>query len=196
MNKKDINILLPAITVILAVACYLIASNLLMPKIAENTAKISALDQDIASANAKLDSIASADQSMTTLSVLVNNLLIAVPSGVNSPDLITEIESIANLNQVALPSLSPPTSIKADSSASGVSGAGLSTDLTVVGSFQNINSFINALETSIRFSKINNLTISSGDSGLSAAINFNVYSRPVSASPAAVSSDNSAGVTP
>ncbi len=178
MNRRDLNLLLPIVTIVLAIAGYLVFSNLLMPSIGENLAKIDAANQDIASANAKLDSLSTASQSMTEFSDLVNNLFIAIPENVNSPDLITEIETIANQNQVALPSLSPPIGISA-SSVSGSATTGLSTNLTVVGSFQNINNFINSLETSIRFSKINNLTISSSDSGLTAAINFNVYSRPI-----------------
>jgi hypothetical protein len=152
-----------------------------MPNIGENLAKLDAMDQDIAAANIKLNSISTADQSMTQFSYLVKNLFVAIPENVDSPDLITEIETIANQNQVSLPSLTPPTGIESTSSSTGSASSGLSTNLTVVGSFQNINNFINSLETSIRYSKVNNITISSGDSDLTAAINFNVYSRPVSA---------------
>lgn len=176
MSKKELNLLLPAAVIILAVASYLLCSNLLMPKISENSAKITAFDHDISAANQKLDSLSAADKSMSTLTDLVNNLLVAVPEGINSPDLITEIEAIANQNKVSLPSLSPPASIGSSGSAS---ADGLVTNLSVTGSFQNINNFINSLETSIRFSKINNLTLAASDSGLTAAINFSVYSRLV-----------------
>ncbi|MCX6810198.1 MAG: type 4a pilus biogenesis protein PilO [Candidatus Berkelbacteria bacterium] len=173
MNKKDLNLLLPLLSIILAVASYFVCSNLLISPILENRAKIEALNQDIAGANQKLDSISAADKSITELSDTVNSLLIAVPSDVDSPDLITEIEAIANQNQVALPTMSPPTKIQ-----SGSSDSGLTTNLTISGSFQNISGFINSLETSIRFSKVNSLTITQGDAGLSVAINFNVYYRP------------------
>lgn len=181
MNKKDMNLLLPAITLILAIAAYFVCSNLLIPPIKQNMAQITAFDQDIAKANGKLDSISAADKSMLELSDLVNNLLIAVPDNINSPDLITEIEAIANQNQVQLPSLSPPISIAANA-ASNTSAPGYVTNLSILGSFQNISSFINSLETSIRYSRINNLSLSSTDEGLTASINFSVFSRPVVAS--------------
>lgn len=185
MNKKDINLLLPAITVILAISAYFVSSNVLITPIKQNMAQISALDQDISKANEKLDSIAAADKSMSELSDLVNNLLIAVPDNVNSPDLITEIETIANQNQVQLPSLSPPTSIAVASGSA--SASGYVTNLSIIGSYQNISNFINSLETSIRYSRINNLSISSADEGLTASINFSVFSRPVSANSTEVS---------
>ena len=179
MNNENKNLLLPAIVLILIIASYFVCTNWLIPSIFENSAKIEALGKDIASANDKLDSLSKADKSMTQLSAVVNSLLIAVPDNINSPDLITEVEVIASQNQVALPSLSPPTSLK--SGAPSVSAGGLSTSLTVTGSFQNINNFINALETSIRFSKINSITLSSSDTGLTASISFEVYNRPAEA---------------
>jgi len=187
VNKKDLNLLLPAITAILAVASYFICSDLLMPTIADNTSKITAYDQEIASANTKLDSISAADKSMTELSSVVNNLLIAVPDNVNAPDLITEIEAIASQSQVVLPSLSPPSAAAAGGASGVASGKSFLTSLTVFGSFQNINTFINSLETSIRFSKINNLSLSASETGLSASITLEVYSRPAISSSTGVS---------
>ena len=197
MNNENRNLLLPVVVVILGLASYLVCSYLLFPSIFENTSKIKALDTDIGNANQKIDSLSAADKSMTGLVDTVNNLLIAVPDSVNSPDLITEIEAIASQNQVTLPSLSPPTSLS--SGQSSVAAGGLSTSLSVIGSYQNINSFINALETSIRFSKINSLTLSANDTGLSASLNFEVYNRPAADSvPASVTepATTSNGVTP
>lgn len=199
MSNENKNLLLPAIVLILIIASYFVCTNWLIPSIFENSAKIEALNKDIDSANKKLESLSKADKSMTQLSSVVNSLLIAVPDNINSPDLITEIEVIASQSQVALPSLSPPTSLKSSVASAG----GLSTSLTVTGSYQNINNFINALETSIRFSKINSITLSSNDASLTASINFDVYNRPaqvqamapVSTEPAATPT-TSIGATP
>jgi len=202
MNDENKNLLLPVVVIILAVASYIVCSNLLFPSIFENTSRIKALDTDISNANQKLDSLSAADKSMTALATTVNGLLIAVPDSINSPDLITEIETIANQNQVALPSLTPPTSLSVGgaSASTPTSTGGLSTSLTVTGTYQNINGFINALETSIRFSKINSLTISANDTALTASINLEVYSRPAAAAIAAPSSTEPAttsnGATP
>lgn len=180
MNKKESSLLLPLVIIILLISSYLVCSNILIPEINENLAKIFAYNKDIDSANAKLDSISVAEKSITQLSSVVNDLLIAVPVGVNSPDLITEIEIIANQNAVALPSLSPPESIKSDIASS--SSPGLVTNLTAVGSFQNVSNFINSLEKTIRFSRINNLTMSANDSSVTATINFDVFSQSVESS--------------
>lgn len=176
MNKRDSTILLPVLALLVIGAGYLVCSNLLLPSIFEDRAKITAADADISQARAKLDSINQADQSMTKLAADVNNLLLAVPDSVDTPNLITEVESIGVASGVSIPSLSPPTSISI--SSSGSSANGLATNVTLVGSFQGISTFINSLETSIRYSKITSLTISSSDSGLSASITFNVFSRP------------------
>lgn len=177
MSKKDRNYLLPAITVILAVIVFIVAYQLLMPSIVENSAKISARNNDIQLAQEKIDSISTAKNTMSKFSDVVNNLLIAVPDSVDAPDLITEIEAIAGQNQVALPSMSPPADIN---SAKNSGAAGLTVNIAIAGGFQNINNFINALETSIRFSKITSLTISTSQEGaLAATISFDVYDRPV-----------------
>lgn len=181
MNKKDASLLLPAITLIVAIAGFLYSYNVLMPSVAENMTKIEAYDADIAKAQSKLDSIASANKSMAKLSDLVNSLLVAVPDSVDSPNLITEIESIAAQNQVALPSLAPPTEI----STSTDTGEGLIVNLSISGSYANILNFVNALENSIRFSKITSLTFSASEDGsLSSSITYEVYRRP--AAPVAI----------
>jgi hypothetical protein len=180
MNKKESNLLLPLVIIILSITSFLISNYILMPNINKNLAKISAYNKDIDAANAKLDSISVAEKSITQLSSMVNDLLIAVPVGVNSPDLITEIEIIANQSAVALPNLSPPESINLDTASS--LSPGLVTNLTAVGSFQNVNNFINSLEKSIRFSRINNLTMSANDSSVTATISFDVFSQSVNSS--------------
>jgi len=187
VNKKDLNLLLPAATLIVAIAGFLISYKLLMPAIADNSAKISAYESDIGRAEEKLNSISTTEKSIAKISDLVNNLLIAVPDSVDSPDLITEIETIAVQNQVVLPSITPPEEIDSGSntSAGGVTGeasngsSGLAVNISVSGPFQNIYNFISALETSIRFSKITTLTITSSEEGtLGASITFEVYKRP------------------
>jgi len=187
MNKKDLNLLLPASALIVAIAGFLISYKLLMPPVADNLAKISAHKSDIGRAEEKLSSISTTEKSLAELSDLVNNLLIAVPDSVNAPDLITEIETIAAQSQVALPSITPPEDIDsgAGASAGGVIGttsngsSGLTVNISIAGPFQNIYNFISALETSIRFSKITTLTITSSQEGnLGASIAFEVYKRP------------------
>ena len=109
------------------------------------------------------------------MSDTVNNLLIAIPDSVDAPNVIAEVETVANKNQVALSSMTPPAV-----SAGNASNSGMAVNVSVSGTYTNVKSFINSLETSIRFSKISNISISSSDEGISAAINFNVYSRPAS----------------
>ena len=183
MNKKDSNLLLPAITLIVAIAGFLISYKLLMPAIADNLAKISAYESDIGRAQEKLDSISTTEKSITKISDLVNNLLIAVPDSVNAPDLITEIETIAAQNQVVLPSITPPEDTDSGSNTSASGSSGLTVNISISGPFQNIYNFISALESSIRFSKITTLTITSSEEGnLGASIAFEVYKRPSASS--------------
>ncbi len=187
MDKKEFNLLLPAITLIVIITGFLFALKVLMPKVAENQARIKAVNTDIAKAEAKLDSLRTAQSSMTKLSDVVNNILIAVPDSIDSPNLIVEIEAIASANKVGIASLSPPTDRNSgDINSSGSlstgeeSSSGLSVTVSAVGSFQDINNFISGIESSIRFSKITALTITSSQEGpLSVSISFDVYKRPV-----------------
>jgi len=172
MNKKDTILMLPALAIILSIGAYIISVNLLLPDIFQDSAKIDAYDKDIEAAQTKLSSISESENAISKLSTTVNALLLAVPDSVDSPNLITEIETIAAANGVALPNVSPPVSAEAASTSEG-----LSTNITVVGSFAGIINFINALETNIRFSKMQSLTISSSENTLTATIAFEVYKR-------------------
>ncbi len=175
MNKKDINLILPAVTIVLAIGAYFLCSNYLMPTIGENLAKVSAYNQDISAAEEKISSISTTEKIISQMSDTVNNLLIAIPDSVDAPNVIAEVETVANKNQVALSSMTPPAV-----SAGNASNSGMAVNVSVSGTYTNVKSFINSLETSIRFSKISNISISSSNEGISAAINFNVYSRPAS----------------
>lgn len=192
MNKKDVNLLFPAVVVVVVIVGFIVGLKVLMPKVAEDQAKVSAAESDVNMAQAKLDSINGAEVSMTKLSDIVNNLLIAVPDSVDTPDLITEVAAIASANQVTINTLSPPSG-KSNQSGSAASGANVKAavdssvssevSVSVQGPFPNINNFISGIESSIRFSKITNLTISSSQQGIvTASISFDVYKRPAVAS--------------
>jgi len=183
MNKKELNLFLPAVALIVAISGFLVSCQLLMPAIAVNQAKISAYKTDINKAQEKLDSIGAADKSMVKISDLVSNLLIAVPDSVDAPNLITEIESIAAQNQVALSSISPPEDISlglsVEENEAQTNSSGLIANLAISGPFQNTYNFISAIESSIRFSKITSLTITSSEEGmLGTSIAIEVYKRP------------------
>lgn len=188
MNKKDMILLFPAIVIVVIIVGFLVSLKVLMPKVAEDQAKVSAAESDIDMAQAKLDSISGAEVSMTKMSDIVNNLLIAVPDSIDTPDLITEVAAIASANQVTINTLSPPSG-RSNQSGAAVSGANVKAavdssvssevSISVQGPFPNINNFISGIESSIRFSKITNLTISSSQQGIvTASISFDVYKRP------------------
>ena len=188
MNKKDSTLLLPAITIVIIISGFLVGLKILMPKVAEDQAKVQAAESDIARAQAKLDSINSAQNSMTKLADVVNNLLIAVPDTIDAPNLITEVAAIAAANQVAISTLSPPTNqnsqtgsaaTAAAEAANSTAASSSAVSISVQGSFANINNFISGIETSIRFSKITSLTITGSQEGnLTASISFDVFKRP------------------
>lgn len=175
MNKEDRSLFLPLIALLIAGVVFFVSWRLLMPTITDNQAKIKAYNADIALAEAKTQSINDSNKKLASISSLINQLLVAIPGDVDTPDLVAEIEAIAAVNQVDLPSISPPSI--SEQSASSTSG-GLATTITVSGGFVNIYNFINSLENSIRFAKITSLSISSGESGLSGTITFDVFARP------------------
>lgn len=176
MNKEDRSLFLPVLALLIAIIAFFVSWKMLMPQIADNQAKIKAYDADIELAELKTASLSDANKKIASMSGLVNQLLVAIPEGVNSPDLIAEIETIAAVNQVLLPSISPPG---ADEQSSEGSPDSSSTTISVSGGFTNIYNFISSLENSIRFLKITSLSISSTEvDNLSATITFDVFKRP------------------
>lgn len=176
MSKKDTILMLPALAIIVSIGAYLLAVNFLLPDIFTTQAKIQAYDVDIEKAQAKLTSISESTDSILKLSSTVNAILLAVPDSVDAPNLITEVESMAAVNGLALPNISPPTVSSSAEPDNDLTG--LTTTLTVMGSFQNVSNFINALETSIRYSKIKSVTMNVSEDGLNTTITFEVYKRP------------------
>lgn len=180
MNKEDRSLFLPAVAFLIVIIALFVSWKILMPKIAENQAKIRAYDADIELAQLKTQSLSEANRKIASMSGLVNQLLIAIPEDVSSPDLIAEIEAIAAKNQVLLPSISPPSG---DGQSSGASSDSSSVTISISGGFTNIYSFISSLESSIRFLKITSLSIASSEAGsLNATITFDVFKRPGSSS--------------
>lgn len=176
MSKEEKGLLLPAISIILSIILFFVSWKMLMPSIADNQSKIKAHEADIVLAETKTQSLIEANKRIGSMSGLVNNLLVAIPENADAPNLIAEIESIALANQVLLPSIAPPG---INEQLSGSDSNSFSTTISVTGSFGNINNFINGLENSIRFLKINTLSLSSGeDKSLNATITFEVYKRP------------------
>jgi Tfp pilus assembly protein PilO len=176
MNKEDRSLFLPVLALLIAIIAFFVSWKMLMPQIADNQAKIKAYDADIELAELKTASLSDANKKIASMSGLVNQLLVAIPEGVNSPDLIAEIETVAAVNQVLLPSISPPG---ADEQSSEGSPDSSSTTISVSGGFTNIYNFISSLENSIRFLKITSLSISSTEvDNLSATITFDVFKRP------------------
>lgn len=176
MNKEDRSLFLPVLALLIAIIAFFVSWKMLMPQIADNQAKIKAYDADIELAELKTASLSDANKKIASMSGLINQLLVAIPEGVNSPDLIAEIETIAAVNQVLLPSISPPG---ADEQSSEGSPDSSSTTISVSGGFTNIYNFISSLENSIRFLKITSLSISSTEvDNLSATITFDVFKRP------------------
>lgn len=179
MTKNDRNLVLPILTLLFAFVGFIIVYKFLMPGIAENSAKSVAHDADIALAQGKLDSLSTANTKINNLSDLVSSLLVAVPASIDSPNLIAEVETIAAENQVGLSSISPPTeAISASQSAVGGQKT-LSVTVATAGTFVSQENFISGIESSIRFSRITSVTMTSSSSGqIAASITFQVYRRP------------------
>jgi len=176
MNKEDRSLFLPVLAFLIAIIAFFVSWKILMPQIADNQAKIKAYDADIELAELKTASLSDANKKIASMSGLVNQLLVAIPEGVNSPDLIAEIETIAAVNQVLLSSISPPGAGEQTSDSSPDSS---STTISLSGGFTSIYNFISSLENSIRFLKITSLSISSTEvDSLSATITFDVFRRP------------------
>jgi Tfp pilus assembly protein PilO len=204
--KKNNSAAMAVLTVLIVVGCFVFIWKFILPDYTIKQQQIAQGNIDIENAQAKFDSLNKTKVTLGQLGDLVNQMLVAVPSDKDAPNLITELEAIAAKNNTTIPSIniasvSGPTALTVSTTASGASSVGVS--FAVCGSFDDMHSMMAALENDLRFMDIQNVTLtqeaadsSSGSTGgdscagkLSTAVQLQAFER-TSASAA------SASVTP
>jgi len=194
------------IAVILTIAVLILAWKMVLPGYFSHKTNLDSLSGEIDAAKIKLDSIEKSKSELSAIKPITDQLLIAVPKGVDEPDLISELEAIAVKNSIVLPSISisaesegeastaqettttttaaTPASAGVETTASTAStttaaGTPVIISFSVTGSFASLNSFIAGLEKSVRFMNIIGLTYSTDTEigGNTLALQIQAYQR-------------------
>lgn len=181
MKQKNNKMLSNALAVILTVVVFLVVWKVLLPSYSDNKTKQSKLSSEVSDAQAEILSIENAKSDLSSITNTINQLLVAIPSDRDEPNLISELEAIAAKNTLVLPSID----ISKDSGGTGetasavvTTGIPLSVSFSVTGPFANIGTFTESLEKSIKYMKIKSITMSYVDpNNISAAYSIETFTR-------------------
>lgn len=175
------------IAVILTFGVLVLAWKMVLPAYFDHKVNLNNLTSEVDAAKAKLDSIEKSKSELNAIKPITDQLLVAVPQGPDEPDLISELEAIAVKNNIVIPSIAidtkgteggestgsnttaesnPAATNTASQSEENVtatesessSGTPVIITLSVSGNFENLNSFMTGLESSVRFMNIIGLT--------------------------------------
>jgi len=161
-----------SLIVIFVFASFFYSWKVIIPEYQKNKTDLRTLEQEIMSANTKLESLKVAQGDIADLGPTFDQLFVAMSKDKDEPNTISEIEAIAFANKLVVPSIqitdgSPSEEL---SSASAVL-----ISFNVNGSFDDINKMTKALEDDLKFMNIKNISLSSGDTGLLASYQIEAY---------------------
>jgi Tfp pilus assembly protein PilO len=168
-----------SIIVIIILASFYFSWKMMIPKYKKNKVELKKLEQEIISANAKLESLRTAKKDIDDVGPIFDQIFVAMPKDKDEPNIISEVEAIVNVNHLTLPGIQISENAGSTSGEASQTGTqGSSTGLisfTVNGSFEDIGKLTKSLESDLKFMNIKVLTLSSGTQGLTAAYQIEVY---------------------
>lgn len=94
------------IAVLLTIAVLVLAWKMVLPGYFNHKSNLDSLTSEVEAAKIKLESIEKSKSELSAIKPITDQLLIAVPKGVDEPDLISELEAIALKNSIVLPAIS------------------------------------------------------------------------------------------
>jgi len=175
------------------VGCFLYSWKVIIPDYQNKLTLLSQVENETKSAKTKLESLDLAKGTLNKLGDIVDKMFVAIPSDKDTPNLITELEAIADKQDLILPGIqiSEQTSQSETAVANGVvsSSNAIPVSFTVEGSFTQLNNFIAALEKDVRFMNITSISVLKGseeEDSLGMSIQLEVFKR-TSASLSAIS---------
>jgi len=152
-----------ALTLLIAVGCFLYSWKILIPKSIQTKKEINTVEAETKSASAKLESLKVAKSSLDQMKTVADQLFISIPADRDAPNLITELEAIALKYKILIPSIEISDSSVAPSVASSKSGAStansVQVNFAIISSFENLNSFIQNIENDIRFMNVKTMSM-------------------------------------
>lgn len=177
MQRSNSSFYVVSLIVIISVASFFVSWKMLIPKYHQNKTNLKTLEQEIGAASAKLESLKVAKQDIDALGPIFDQMFVAIPKDKDEANIISEIEAMATVNQLAVPGIQIT-----DGEGDDTAGKTVMIAFNVNGSFENITKLTNALENDLKFMNIKNLTLSSSADGLSASYQIEAYKAQESAS--------------
>ena len=181
MKKSNSKFLSNSIAIILTLTIFLISWKFILPSYSSNRAKSTALTSEVSEAQEKIASIDSAKADLSGISDTINQLLVAIPSDKDIPNLISELEAIAAKNSLIIPAIDTSGQTAAAATETSLeisSGTPVNISFSVAGPVDNIFAFTGSLEKSIKFMNIKAITMTSENgTDVSASYNIEAYSR-------------------
>ena len=104
------------IAVILAIGVLVLAWKMVLPAYFSHKTTLKNLTSEVEAAKVQLESIEKSKAELNAIKPITDQLLVAVPKGVDEPDLISELEAIAIKNSIVLPAISIATTLEAGTS--------------------------------------------------------------------------------
>jgi Tfp pilus assembly protein PilO len=162
--KKNNSGLMAALTFLIVVASFIFTWRFVIPDYTSKKQAIAQTDLEITNEQAKFDSLNTTKASLNQLGDLVNQMLVAVPSDKDAPNLITELEAIASKHNTTIPSINIVDSASAAGTASS-SSSPVTISFAVCGAFDDMHTLVSALESDLRFMNIQNITLTQQAAG-------------------------------
>lgn len=165
---------LPIIIIILS---FLVSWKYLVPKYQTDNAQLASTQDLAGSVETKLAALKAAETELSSASKLVSDTLVAVPSDVDFPNLITELEAISTKNQVVIPSMQ----VAEDTSGT---GSAIKISFGVNGSYANLIALMKSIEKDIRFMNIKSVSLTGSGDKMTIALQIEAYKQPSATSSA------------
>lgn len=172
MQRSNSSFYVITLIVVFVFASFFFSWKVVIPEYQKNKLELKKLEQEIVSANAKLESLRVAKKDIDDLGPIFDQLFVAMPKDKDESNVISEIEAIAYTNNLVVPGIQIADA--ASSTESGKASA-IQISFNVSGSFESIGKMTKALEDDLKFMNIKNIALSSGDSGLSASYQIEAY---------------------
>lgn len=162
-----------SIPVFLVIVAFLLSWFWIVPQYKQNQAEAAQVSHDLTAVKGKLDSLKTAQSTLDGLGSTVDSMLIAIPGGQDTGNIVTTLEAIATANKTYIPSFqisggtaeSTASTETATTTGTQASSNTVSVSFSVNGDFAGLTSFVKAVENNLKFFNVKSVTLASDDKG-------------------------------
>lgn len=178
MHRSNSSFYRVALIIVLSLASFFFSWKTIIPQYKANEIALKKVELETVSAAAKLDSLRVAKKDIEDIGPVFNQLFVAIPSDLDEPNAISEIEAIASANKLFVPSIqiveggaTGTTSVSPISA----SASAVTISFAVQGSFEDVSKMTKALENDLKFMNIASITLTPNGAGVSTSYQIEAY---------------------